>query len=118
MPRKGNATLPQPVFDEPAFSEGVVTADPSTFKTAHASDTQQYKQIQDLLKKDVVGFDPSRAKPGDLFALQDALGPHGPEIVQGIQKAGQIVFHSVGDTGAASVRKYANELHVADQVTA
>jgi hypothetical protein len=118
MPRKGNAPLPQPVFEEPAFNEGVVTADPSKFKTAHASDTEQYKQIQDLLKKDVVAFDPSRAKPGDLFALQDALGPHGAEIIQGIQKAGQIVFHSVGDTGAATVRKYANELHVADQVTA
>ncbi|HLW78591.1 MAG TPA: metallophosphoesterase [Terriglobia bacterium] len=118
MPRKPNAPLPQPVFGEPAFSEGVATPDPTAFKTAHPSDTQQYKQIQNLLTKDVVGFDPSRAKPGDLYALQDAWGPHGPEIVQRITQAGQIVFHCAGDTGASNAGKYKNEVRLSDQVTA
>jgi hypothetical protein len=77
-----------------------------------------YKQIQDLLTKDVVGFDAARGKPGDLYTLQNALGPHGSEIIQGIQKAGQIVFHAVGDTGASNSRKYPNEIRVADQLTA
>jgi hypothetical protein len=118
MPRKAHAPLPQPVFDEPVFSEGAPSPDPTRFKKAHPSDNPQYAQIQYLLKKDVVSFDPSRSKPGDLYALQDALGPHGPEIIQGIEKTGQIVFHATGDTGASDVRKYANEINVADQVTA
>jgi hypothetical protein len=116
MPRKANHPLPQPVFDEPFFSEGVPTPDPTRFKTTHASDTAQYKQIQDLLKKDVVGFDPSRGKAGDLFSLESALGPHGPEIIQTIENSGQIVFHAAGDSGASNVRKYANEIRVSDQL--
>jgi hypothetical protein len=118
MPRKANTPLPQPVFGEPVFNEGgVPNPDATAFKTAHPSDTQQYKAIQNLLKKDVVAFPASRAKPADLFALQDALGPHGTEIVTGIQSAGQIVFHAVGDTGASNIAKYGNENRVCDQVT-
>ena len=94
--------LPQPIFDEPVFNEGVASPDPTRFKQTHVSDTAQYKQIQNLLKKNVVSFDPSRAKPGDLYSLQDALGPHGAEVVTGIENAGQVVFHALGDTGASN----------------
>lgn len=118
MPRKPVTPLPQPLFNEPVFSEGNPTPDPTQFKQPHPSDTQQYKAIQNLLKKDVVGFSASRGKPGDLFELAAALGPHGPEVVQGIQKTGQIVFHSVGDTGASNVRKYGSEIRVFDQLAA
>jgi len=118
MPRKAITRLPQPLFNEPVFNEGVATPDPTQFRQSHPSDTQQYKQIQNLLKKDVVGFQASRAKPGDLFALESALGPHGPEVVQDIQKSGRIVFHAAGDTGASNVRKYGNEVRVFDQLTA
>ncbi len=117
MPRKPTTPLPQPVFGEPVFSEGIPTPDPTVFKTAHPSDAQLYKQIQNLLKKDVVSFKPARGKPGDLFPLESALGAHGPEVVKGIQAAGQIVFHSVGDTGASNVHKYGNEISVADQLS-
>jgi len=117
MPRKAAVSLPQPVFDEPVFNEGVPVKDPMGFKTPHPSDTEQYNQIADLLKKDVVGFDLSRAKPGDLYTLQQVLGPHGPEVIQEIEKAGQIVFHAAGDTGASNFRKYPNQIHVADQLT-
>jgi hypothetical protein len=113
MPREKSTPLPQPVFNE-----GNVTADPKRFKVKHPSDNQQYKAIDSLLDKDVVSFDQSRAQPSDLYALATALGPHGPEIVQGIQKAGQIVFHCVGDTGASSEGKYGDELRVSDQLTA
>jgi len=83
----------------------------------HPSDNQQYKDIRDLLKKDVVGFDPSRSKPGDLYTLQTALGAHGPEIIQRIKGARKIVFHAAGDTGASNAGKYGNEIRVADQLT-
>jgi hypothetical protein len=110
------SSLPQPVFDEPVFAEGVPTPDPTQFKTPHPSDDAQYKQLGNLLEKDAVSFDPSRGKPADVYALAAALGPHGPEVVQEIEQAGQIVFHSVGDTGSSDVRKYRTEIRVSDQL--
>jgi hypothetical protein len=117
MPRVANQALPQPVFHEPVFNETVRSADPTGFLKPHPSDTALYKQIQDLLKKDVVSFEESRVSPGDVFALQDALGPHGAEIIQGIQSAGKIIFHAAGDSGASNAGKYKNEIGVADQLT-
>ncbi|HXX16215.1 MAG TPA: metallophosphoesterase [Candidatus Eremiobacteraceae bacterium] len=112
MPRERSTPLPQPVFNE-----GNLTPDPTQFKVKHPSDNQQYKQIEALLTKDVVSFEPSRGQPGDVYTLQAALGSHGPEVVQGIKQAGKIVFHCAGDTGASSEGKYGNELRVSDQVT-
>ena len=117
MPRKANTPLVQPVFGEPVFAEGVPTPDPTVFTTPHPSDTQLYKQIQQLLTKDVVGFKAARGKPGDLYTLAEALGAHGPDVVQAIQDAGRIVFHCAGDTGASNVKKYGNEISVADHLT-
>ena len=117
MPRNVNQPLPQPIFHEPVFNETVRSADPAGFLKAHPSDNALYKQIQDLLKKDVVSFDQSRAAPGDVYGLQDALGAHGPEIIQAIQSAGRIIFHAAGDSGASNAGKYKNEITVADQLT-
>jgi hypothetical protein len=117
MPREANVSLPQPMFHEPIFNEGVSSQDPDGFFQEHPDDTETYRQIEALLKKDTVGFDKSRGAPGDLYLLQDALGGHGSEIVRGIKKAGQIAFHALGDSGASKSRKYKNELDVADQLT-
>lgn len=106
-----------PTFPQPIFNEGNVTPDPTRFKIAHASDNQQYKEIENLLKTQVVGFDPSRLPPDGLYGLQSAFGPHGPEIVKGIKAAGKIIFHAAGDTGASNEGKYGNEVRVSDQVT-
>jgi Calcineurin-like phosphoesterase len=112
MPRDTTTTLPQPVFNESA-----VTPDPTRFQTKHPSDSALYQQIGNLLQKDVVGFDKSRGEPGDVYSFADALGPHGSEIVQSIKRAGKIIFHSVGDTGASNEGKYGHEVSVADQMT-
>ena len=120
MPRKTNAPLPQPLFSEPVFNEaGAPTPDPTTFRTTHdpKADDQLYKQVQSLLTKDTVSFSASTGKPGDLFTLESALGAQGTADVQAIQKAGQIVFHAAGDTGAAAVGKLPNELNVADHLS-
>src|SRR5215831_13177649 len=120
MPRnlkKPHAPLPQPVFSEPVFSEGLPTPDPTVFKTPHPSDNQLYKQIQSLLTKDVITFSAPSGKPGDLYTLESALGAHGPAVVKEIQSAGQIVFHAAGDTGASNVHLYGNEIRLSDQVT-
>jgi hypothetical protein len=118
VPRTPAFPMPQPVFDEPTFSEGKPTPDPTRFKIPHPSDAQLYAQIQALLYEDVVGFPLSRAAPADLYELATAWGPHGPEVTQTIQSAGHIVFHLVGDIGASTAGKYPGELRVSDQITA
>jgi Calcineurin-like phosphoesterase len=117
MPRKPRSVLPQPLFDEPVFNEGKPTPDPTRFQVPHPSDAQQYAKIQALLYQDVVGFPVSRAAPSDLYELETAWGPHGPEVVQSIQSAGHIAFHMVGDIGASTAAKYPGEIRVSDQVT-
>ncbi|HKV60889.1 MAG TPA: metallophosphoesterase [Candidatus Acidoferrum sp.] len=120
MPRKAKAPLPQPMFSEPVFNEnGAPTPDPTTFRTNHDPkvDNQLYKQVQALLTKDTVNFDPARGNPGDVFSLASALGSQGPADVAAIQKAGQIVFHAIGDSGASSLGKLVNEENVADLLT-
>ena len=66
MPRETNAALPQPVFSEP-----VPTQDPGGF-TVPPGDQGLYAGIEDLLKKDVVGFEKSRLGDADLYPLQTA----------------------------------------------
>lgn len=118
MSRPANVVLPQPVFHEPVFSEGVASPDPTGFWKKHPSDNALYKQIQNLLTKDVVGFDQARGEPSDLFTLQEAIGAHAPEVISGIKAAKQISFHALGDSGASNAGKYKNEIGVADQLTA
>ena len=121
MPRKPKAPLPQPLFGEPVFNEGgAPTPDPTTFRAAHdqKADDQLYAQVQKLLAKDTVSFKASRGKPGDLYALASALGTQGAADVQAIAKSGRIVFHAVGDTGAAYLTKLVNEETVADHMSA
>ncbi len=107
-----------PIFQEPVFNETAVSPDPVGFHEPHPSDTEVYKQIEDLLSKDVVGFNKSRMAPEEVFKLQDAFGPRGSDVVSQIEKAGSIVFHAMGDSGASNSRKYGSELNVADQLTA
>ena len=116
MPRSPAFPLPQPLFDEPTFSEGKPTPDPTRFSVSHPSDAQLYAQIQQLLYADVVGFPLSRSSPGSVYPLETAWGPHGPEITQGVQTAGRIVFHMVGDIGASTAAKYPGEIRVSDQI--
>jgi hypothetical protein len=117
MARAHYHRMPQPIFGEPVFNEDQVFADPSRFSIPHPSDNELYKAIEDLLRKQVVGFEPSRLKPNELFTLESALGAHARPVLDAIDQAGHIVFHAVGDTGASDVRKYRKELRVADQVT-
>jgi hypothetical protein len=109
--------LTQPIFHEPAFNEDRPTPDPTGFETKHPSDNATYKQIEKLLKKDVVGIPPSSAADDEVFGLDRAYGAHGASVLSKIKNAGKIIFHSCGDSGASAVRKYADELRVADQVS-
>jgi hypothetical protein len=117
MAKTANPKLPQPIFHEPIFGEDQKLPSPTGFGTKHGSDTKLYNEVDKLLKKDVVSFPKSRIADDEVFSLENAYGSHGAQIVQKIKKSGKIIFHALGDSGASNVRKYGNELRVADQVT-
>jgi hypothetical protein len=117
MARAALSQLPQPVFHEPIFGEDGSLPDPTGFSTAHPSDSALYKEIGNLLQKDVVAVPESRIAANEVFGLAQAYGGHGPQINKLITEAGKIVFHALGDSGASNAGKYPNELRVGDQVT-
>ncbi len=101
----------------PVFAEPVPGSDPSSFGTPHESDGAIYAQISDLLKKQTVAFPKSRVADDAVITLNDIYGPSGGAVIAAIKAAGRLTFHSVGDTGASDVRKYRDEIRVADQLT-
>jgi hypothetical protein len=123
MPTNHHTPVKQPIFHEPIFPDPIFGEDqklpsPTGFTTNHPSDDATYKEIQDLLTKDVVAVPKSRAADDALFTLEQAYGAnHGPLVMQKIQQAKKIIFHAIGDSGASQVRKYKDELRVSDQVS-
>ena len=102
---------------DPVFAEPTVTADPTVYKTAHASDTAAYAEMDALIKANKFLPIPFPIVPGvvePVLTLADALGSAGAAAVAKIQAAGQIVFHTAGDTG--STRGPAQEYTVADKM--
>jgi hypothetical protein len=87
----------------PVFAEPSPTPDPTKYTTPHASDTQAYNEMDQLIKESKflpLPFPIVPNTPEPILTLAAALGPHGASTVTAIQNAGQIVFHSAGDTGA------------------
>jgi hypothetical protein len=85
--------------DGPRFAETTNSPDPTKFTVMHTSDAQAYAILdseQGTLKPRP--FPVSKdAEPR--MSLADAIGGQGKDFVDSIDKAGQIVFHAVGDTG-------------------
>jgi hypothetical protein len=77
MPRPVSSQVPQPIFHEPSFSEDKPTPDPTGFNIKHPSDTDTYKKVEDLLKKDIVAVPASRVADNQVFGLSDAYGAYG-----------------------------------------
>jgi hypothetical protein len=83
----------------PQFGEPAPTPDPTKFTVKHGSDSQAYK----ILDSQKGSLQPrpfpiaSEAEPR--LTLGEALGKKGSDIENAITRAGQIVFHSLGDTG-------------------
>jgi Calcineurin-like phosphoesterase len=103
--------FPHPIFQEPIFNETVVSGDPQDFSNLIPQTTMS-------TSKDVVAFEKSRLAPGEIFkGWRPLLDPRGADIVGQIAKAGEIVFHALGDSGASNSRNYGNEINVADQLT-
>lgn len=112
----GAPALPPPALPTsgPQFGEPAATADPTKFTVKHGSDTAAYT----ILDKQKIKL--PRPFPGvigtdePLLSLADALGPKGSQIETSIQNAGQIVFHSLGDTG--NVQGPADQNRVVDKM--
>lgn len=90
---------PSKPVDRPQFAEPQATPDPQTFLVRHASDTAAYKILDTTPHLPPLPFDPPRGLPEPTMRLEDALGSGGSATVTRLKSNGQIVFHSVGDTG-------------------
>ncbi len=101
----------------PIFAEPAVTQDPTKYKVPHASDTVAYKEMDALTKAKKflpIPFPTVAGVAEPILTLAAALGPKGPAAVKAIQAAGQIVFHTAGDTG--NTRGPGVEYTVADKM--
>jgi hypothetical protein len=115
--RSSSAVLANPIFGEPVFNEAAEVPSPTGFATFHLSDTQTYKLIEDLLKKQTVDVPSSRLPPDQLYQLATAMGARGPDVVRAIKDSGRITFHCLGDSGATTKGIYKKEIAVTDQLT-
>lgn len=93
----------QPIFNQPK-----PTPDPTGFKTPVTD--QKYQGIKTVEPVP----QPNGGAVEPVFTLQQAYGSAGTAKVKAIEKAGQIVFHSVGDTG--SVKGPTTQSLVADKM--
>lgn len=93
-PTPAPTPAPPHVTGDPVFAQSVPSPDPTTFKTP----------VTDQSDKDTPGVQPvpqpaaTAAEP--VLTLAQIYGSQGASMTQTIQNAGQIVFHSVGDTGS------------------
>lgn len=110
-------TSTNPVFAEPKFMP-----DPSQFTTKHAKDSVVYNELDQLKKLHQFNPLPFRVVDGlaePVMKLSAAFGSSGDKVEQAIVKAGQIVFHSAGDTGATTAKlAFADEYDVVNKMIA
>ncbi len=84
----------------PQFGEPAPTPDPTKFTVKHGSDANAYKILDSqagTLKPRAFPIVSGTVEP--IVKLAEALGGKGANIEAQIVKAGQVVFHSAGDTG-------------------
>src|ERR1035441_840377 len=97
QPAKKHPVAPTPptrASGNPVFGQPQPSPDPTTFKDP----------VTDASQPDVAGVQPvpqpAAAATEPILTLAQIYGSRGATITQTIQTAGQIVFHSVGDTGS------------------
>lgn len=90
----------EPVLTKgPQFGQPEATPDPTTFLVKHASDTAAYAILDKEPNQPPLPFPKASGGTEPVLHLQDVIGAEGAVLLQKIQANGQIVFHSVGDTG-------------------
>lgn len=96
----------------PAFGQPLPSPDPTGFKVPHGSDSGLYSKVDPKLLEAIPDARNGDAEP--ILTLAEVLGANGDAELAAIEKAGQIVFHSVGDTG--SVKGPETQSLVADKM--
>jgi len=104
----GNARSHSAASDEPVFAQPQPSPDPTGFKNPVTD--QKLQELKNL--EPVPQPRGSAAEP--ILTLEQVYGSAGAARMQTIQQSGQIVFHSVGDTG--SVVGPASQSLVADKM--
>jgi hypothetical protein len=110
---------PTPAVDgQPRFAQPVIDHnDPTKFRITHGSDTAAYKILdteQRAGELKPLAFPQARGGVEPTLTLAQILGSAGASVEQHITSTGQIVFHSVGDTGSTRGPQSQNE--VADKM--
>ena len=107
VPPPGGAGNPAAIGD-PVFAQPAPSPDPTTFKDP----------VTDSSLPDVAGVQPipppASGAVEPVLTLAQVYGSQGATITQTIQNSGQIVFHSLGDTG--SVKGPGTQSLVADKM--
>jgi hypothetical protein len=98
QPTKKPTPSPTPHATDPVFGQPQPSPDPTSFKTPHPSDSGLYKKVNNSLVQAIPTARGGAAEP--VLTLEEVYGSQGAAKVDKIQQAGQIVFHSVGDTGS------------------
>ena len=121
----GHAEEPEPrsltkpsALGGPVFAQPEPTADPRHFAVRHVSDREAYREIDALNREHRLApmpFPPPRGGVEPRLTLADLLDGD-QETIDAIEAAGQLVFHTVGDTG--STRGPETQNRVADKMTA
>jgi len=114
VPPAAENTNPRPT-DGPQFAQPAPSPDPTEFIYKHTSDKAAYT-ILDREKGTLKPRPFPIAKDKEpRMSLADAIGTKGAEVVASIEKAEQIVFHALGDTG--NVSSAADQNMVTDKLT-
>lgn len=101
---------------DPQFGQTKHTPDPTQFLHA-VTDAQFYKSVdKETVNQLIQAIPPPRDPNHLLLTLSDVYGSNGQAKIAAINKAKQIVFHSVGDTGPTSGPRTVQE--VADKMCA
>jgi len=103
----------QPSTGQPVFGQPQPSPDPTSFKTPHPSDTGLYSKVNNKL---IQPIPTARGGAEPILTLAEVYGDQGAAKTTAIQQAGQIVFHSVGDTG--SVKGPTTQNQVSDKMVA
>jgi hypothetical protein len=83
-----------PISQQPVFAQPTPSPDPTGFKTPVTD--QSYKEIANLEPVP----QPAGGAVEPVLTLAQVYGDQGAAKTAALQSAGQIVFHSVGDTGS------------------
>jgi Calcineurin-like phosphoesterase len=105
---------PTPNLNQPVFGQPQPSPDPTSFKTPHPSDSGLYSKLNTKLVQPIPVARGGAAEP--ILTLAQVYGAEGATKTTTIEQAGQIVFHSVGDTGSISAPTTQNE--VSDKMVA